>query len=71
MERLEFELLSSIAECRILSLRKETFGFSDEELVEGLLPLQDDKKTAVSSKISVFDIFFIVWSTRRGSNPCN
>ena len=30
MERLEFELLSSIAEGQDLSLRKETFGFSDE-----------------------------------------
>ena len=32
MERLEFELLSSIAEGQDLSLRKETFGFSDEAL---------------------------------------
>ncbi len=32
MERLEFELLSSIVEHQDLSLRKRTFGFSDEEL---------------------------------------
>ena len=32
MERLEFELLSSIAEGQDLSLRKETFGFSDKTL---------------------------------------
>lgn len=32
MERLEFELLSSIAEHQDLSLRKKTFGFSEKEL---------------------------------------
>ena len=32
MERLEFELISSIAEQQDLSLRKETFGFSDKAL---------------------------------------
>lgn len=34
MERLDFELLSSIAENQDLSLRKKTFGFTDTEIEE-------------------------------------
>ena len=34
MERLEFEVLSAVAEQQDLTLRKETFGFSNQELEE-------------------------------------